>query len=81
MRVHVFRGVKLGWESESEGIWFDASLYTKEQAEAQFVEKYGTTTKANGQTYDYTYYEYDGVKYYKVSYLGEFDYENMPYIY
>ena len=78
MRAHFFIGVILGWESKTEYIWFDSSMYTKEQAEAQFVEKYGTTTKANGQTYDYTYYEYDGVKYYKVSYLGEFDWEDRP---
>ena len=81
MRVHVFRGVKLGWKSESEGIWFDSSRYSKEEAEAEFVECYGETTKANGQTYDYIYYEYDDQKYYKVSYLGEYDFDDLPYIY
>ena len=78
MRVHVFIGTLLGWESIQEYIWFDTSLYSKESAEAQFVECYGQTTKANGETYDYTYYEYDGQKYYKVSYVGEFDWEDRP---
>ena len=78
MRYHVFLGTILGWESNQEYIWFNTLDYSKEEAEAQFIERYGETTKVNGLAYDYTYYEYDGQKYYKVVYLGEFDEKNMP---
>ena len=32
---HVFKGKKLGWgDDKTEGVWFDADHYTKEEAEA-----------------------------------------------
>ena len=34
---HVFKGKKLGWgDDKTEGVWFDADHYTKEEAEAEF---------------------------------------------
>ena len=75
---HVFKGTKLGWKREQEGIWFDSDHYTKEEAESEFVEKTGYTEKANGESYPYTYYEYDGQKYYKVNYIGEYEEDNLP---
>ena len=31
---HVFKATQIGWDSKKEGIWFDADLYTREEAEA-----------------------------------------------
>ena len=77
MKVHVFKAKLLGYGDNYEGIWFDADCYSKESAESQFVECTGYTTKANGDSYPYTYYEYDGKKYYKVYYIGLFDKDNI----
>ena len=34
---HVFKAKKLGWgDDKTEGVWFDAAHYTKEEAEAEF---------------------------------------------
>ena len=79
--VHVFRCTKLGWEHEVEGVWFDADEYDRYSAEAEFTECTGYTEKANGETYPYTYYEYDGEKYYEIEYMGEYDYDDMPHGY
>lgn len=72
---HVFRGTKLGWAKEQEGIWFDSDEYTREEAEAQFEPYAGTTQDG----YPYTGYEFDGQKYHDVTYVGEFDDDNMPH--
>lgn len=54
---HVFKAKKLGWgDDKTEGIWFDADEYTKEEAEAEFKPYQGVTQRG----YDYTGYEYDG---------------------
>lgn len=54
---HVFKGKKLGWgDDKTEGVWFDADHYTKEEAEAEFKPYQGVTQRG----YDYTGYEYDG---------------------
>ena len=37
---HVFRATKMGWSKEQEGVWFDSSHYTKDEAKAQF-QPYG----------------------------------------
>lgn len=71
---HVFRATKLGWGKEREGIWFDSDDYTREEAEAEFKTYEGTTQRG----YPYTGYEYDGEKYHDVTYLGEFEDDDMP---
>lgn len=77
MKVHVYKATKMGWAREAEGVWFDASRYTKEEAEAQFlpVEKF---CEKNGRDFPYTCYKYDGQTYHDYVYLGIFDYDNMP---
>lgn len=71
---HVFKATKIGWEKEQEGIWFDSSDYTKEEAAAEFKPYEGTTQRG----YPYTGYERDGQKYHDVTYLGEFEDDQMP---
>jgi len=71
---HVFRATKLGWDKEREGVWFDSDTYSKEEAEAQFKPYEGVTQKG----YSYTGYEYDGQKYHDVTYVGEFEDDNLP---
>lgn len=71
---HVFRAKKMGWDEEQEFVWFDASLYTKAEAEAAF-KPYEATNKRG---YGYTYYVYDGIKYYSYAYVGLFEDNNLP---
>lgn len=71
---HVFRATKLGWDSEKEGIWFDADEYTEEEAKAEIKTYNGITQKG----YPYTGYEFDGQKYHDVTYLGEYEDDEMP---
>lgn len=71
---HVFRATKLGWEREQEGVWFDADLYTREEAEAEFKPYQGVTQRG----FPYTGYEYDGQKYHDFYYLGEYENDKMP---
>ena len=71
---HVFRATKMGWSKEQEGVWFDSSHYTEEEAQNQFRPYQGTTKDG----YPYTGYEYDGQKYHDVTYLGEFEDDKMP---
>lgn len=71
---HVFKARKIGWSNEDDYVWFDTSLYTKEEAEAQFVPYEDTTERG----YPYTGYEYDGQRYHHFSYVGEFDDDWMP---
>lgn len=71
---HVFKATKIGWDEEKEGVWFDSDHYTKEEAEAAFKPYQGTTQRG----YPYTGYEYDGQKYHDVTYLGEFEDDEMP---
>ncbi|MHA2788797.1 hypothetical protein ACXZ66_06575 [Corynebacterium sp. S7] len=71
---HVFRAQKLGWEKEKEGIWFDADEYTEEEAKAQFEEYEGTTQRGDS----YAGYEYGGDKFYRVTYLGLYEDDEMP---
>ena len=49
---HVFRATKMGWSKEQEGVWFDSSHYTKDEAKAQFQPYQGTTKDG----YPYTGY-------------------------
>lgn len=72
---HVFRATKLGWEKEKETIWFDADQYTVEEAKKEFKPFEGTTQRG----YPYTGYEYDGQRYHDITYLGEFEDEEMPH--
>ena len=72
---HVFKATKFGWGSAQEGIWFDADLYSKESARAEFKPFSGYTQFGE---YPYTAYEYDGQKYYSVTYLGLFEDNKMP---
>lgn len=71
---HVFKATKLGWEKEQEGIWFDSSDYTREEAQAEFKPFEGVTQEG----YPYTGYERDGQKYHDVTYLGEYEDDDMP---
>ncbi len=71
---HVFRATKMGWDKEREGIWFDSSQYTEEEARKQFKEYEGVTPRG----YPYTGYEYDGQKYHDIQYLGEYEDDKMP---
>lgn len=71
---HVFVATKLGWGKEREGVWFDSSQYTKEEAIAEFKPFKGTTQRG----YPYTGYEYDGQKYHDVTYIGEFEDDELP---
>lgn len=78
MRRHVFKCVKKGWDGEIEGVWFDADMYTKEEAEAQFRPVDKMVEKSGGHWFPFTFYEYDGEIYYSVEYQGEYDEDNMP---
>lgn len=71
---HLFRATKLGWEKEQEGVWFDSDKYSKEEAEKEFKQYEGTTQRG----YSYTGYEFDGQKYHDVTYLGEFEDDDLP---
>ncbi len=72
---YVFKAQKLGWGNDkTEGVWFDADEYTKEEAESEFKPYQGVTQKG----YDYTGYEYDGERYHHYTYLGEFEDDDMP---
>ena len=71
---HLFKATKLGWKKEQEGIWFDAEDYTAEEARAEFKPYEGTTQRG----YPYTGYEYDGQKYHDITYLGEFEDDELP---
>ena len=73
--THVFKATKLGWNEEKEGIWFDSDEYTEEEARAEF-EEYKETTQGG---YPYTGYEYDGQRYHDVTYLGEFEDDEVPH--
>lgn len=71
---HVFLATLIGWNKEKEGIWFDSSDYTREEAEAEFKPFEGVTMRG----YPYVGYEYDGKKYHDYRYLGEFEDDKMP---
>ena len=71
---HVFKATKLGWEREQEGIRFDSSYYSKEEAEAEIKSYEGITQRG----YPYMGYEWDGQKYHDVRYIGEFEDDDMP---
>ena len=72
---HVFKATKLGWEKEKEGIWFDSDDYTAQEVRDEFKPYEGTTQRG----YSYTGYEYDGQKYHDVTYLGEFEDDEVPH--
>ena len=69
MMVHVFRAKLFGWDNDYDDIIFDASRFSREDAEAYFVEKVGLTNK-NNLEFPYSYYEYEGKKYYSYQYMG-----------
>lgn len=71
---HLFKATKIGWSKEQEGVFFDTEDYTEEEAKAQFQPYQGVTQRG----YDYTGYEYDGQKYHDVTYLGEFEDDELP---
>ena len=71
---HVFKATKIGWHEEQERVWFDSDFYSKEEAEAEFKPYQGTTQRG----YPYTGYEYDGEQYHDVTYMGEFDDDDLP---
>lgn len=72
---HVFKATKMGWDKEKEGVWFDSDQYSEEEAKAEFKPFEGTTQRG----YPYTGYEYDGQKYHDVTYLGEFEDDEVPH--
>ncbi len=71
---HLFKATKIGWKKEKEGVWFDSDDYSKEEAEAEFKPYQGATQRG----YSYTGYERDGQKYHDVTYLGEFEDDELP---
>ena len=76
-RWYVFKCVKAGWGGETEGVWFDAETYAREEAEAQFVPIEKMVEK-NGRWVPFTFYEYGGEVYYQVEYQGEYHENDMP---
>ena len=71
---HLFKATRLGWERQQDGIWFDADDFTEEEARSQFCSYEGTTQRG----YSYTGYEYNGVKYHDITYLGQFEDDELP---
>lgn len=71
---HVIRATKLGWNKETEAIWFDSDYYTEEEAMAEFKSYNGITQRG----FPYTGYEYGGQKYYNITYLGEYEDNELP---
>ena len=74
---HVFKATRMGWDMEEDGIWFDAEMYSKEEAEEQFIPVEKMTQK-NGHWFLYTAYEYDGILYHHYQYMGLFEDDDMP---
>jgi len=72
---HLFKATKMGWAEEKEGIYFDSNDYTADEAKKKFKEYQGTTNRG----YPYTGYEYGGQKYHDVTYLGEFEDDELPH--
>jgi hypothetical protein len=66
--------IKIGWDKEQEGVWFDADYYTREEAEAEFKPYHDITQRG----YPYTGYEYDGQRYHDYTYLGLYEDDEMP---
>ena len=77
MKVHCFVAKRMGWNSERDRILFDADVYTHDEAFDQFTKMKKETLK-NNHWYAYTAYEYNGVIYHDVGYLGIYDEENLP---
>jgi hypothetical protein len=71
---HVFTANQIGWNKDKEIVWFDSSLYTLEEAIAQFKPFQGISKKG----YPYTGYEFEGQKYHDYHYLGELGDDEMP---
>lgn len=61
--------------NEKEGIWFDSDEYTAEDAKQEFKDYQGITNKG----YPYTGHEYNGQKYHDITYLGEFEDDELPH--
>jgi len=80
MKKHCFVAKRMGWNAERDMILFDSNLYTQEEAFAQF-KKVKKETLKNNHWYPYTAYEYNGVMYHDVGYLGIHDENNLPNIY
>ncbi len=72
---HLFKATKMGWTKEKEIIYFDSRDFTVAEAKQQFKEYQGITNRG----YSYTGYEYDGQKYHDVTYLGEFEDDELPH--
>lgn len=70
---HVFRLIGFGWKPTDEGIWFDADLFSKEEAEGQFKPVKLMSSKG-----PYTAFSYLGELYRFVNYLGIFEDDEMP---
>ncbi len=71
---HVFRATRIGYPRQQDGIFFDTEAYTKEQAQAEFKEYQATTQEG----FPYKGYEYGGIKYHDVTYLGVYEDDRMP---
>lgn len=42
---HLFKATRMGWAKEKEGIYFDSSAFTAEEAKEEFKEYHGTTDR------------------------------------
>lgn len=74
MAQHVVLVQNFGWDEEKEVFTFDANRYTEDEVMDGFDEFEGITE--NG--YPFTGYEYDGERFYSVSYLGVFPDDEIP---
>jgi hypothetical protein len=69
-KCHVISAKRLGWEQMYDYYTFPVDEYSKEDAMNQFFTVQKETTKANGQSYPYTAYEYNGEIYHSIIYSG-----------
>lgn len=69
-KCHVISAKRLGWEQMYDYYTFPVDEYSKEDAMNQFSIVQKETTKANGQLYPYTAYEYNGEIYHSIIYSG-----------
>ena len=77
MNCYLFRATRLGWDKVSDGIYFDTADCTLEEAKNRFTRITKTAAKGIGMV-EYTAYEYGGVTYHHVDYLGIYPKNALP---
>lgn len=71
---HVWKATVDAWAGDYDGIWFDSSLFTREEAEAEM----SNFIRYDDYGHPYTCYVYDDREYSEIEYLGEFEDDDMP---